>query len=109
MIVNVCPAATSKAPPDRFWAILMDPARFGEWAGARTVAVRPPGASHPGQVVDMRVPYGFTRWRVQIEVAGVDEKAGWIDVVARLPFGIDNREHLTLTETPEGGTLVRLN
>jgi len=29
--------------------------------------------------------------------------------VVRFPFGVDNHEHLILTETAEGGTLVRFN
>jgi hypothetical protein len=39
----------------------------------------------------------------------VDPQRRWIDLLVRLPFGIDNHEHVTLTETKDGGTLVRLN
>ncbi|HEY5034293.1 MAG TPA: hypothetical protein VIJ30_04155 [Candidatus Dormibacteraeota bacterium] len=46
---------------------------------------------------------------IDIEVRGVDPQRRWIDLVVRLPFGVENHEHLTLTETAEGGTLVRFN
>ncbi|HKW58695.1 MAG TPA: SRPBCC family protein [Candidatus Dormibacteraeota bacterium] len=109
MIVNVCPAATSKAPPERFWDILIKPEAYAEWTDARFVSVAPPGPIRAGSVVQMRAA-GFGReWPVRLDITGLDENRRWIDVIARLPFGVDNHEHLTLTETPEGGTLVRFN
>lgn len=48
-------------------------------------------------------------WLFSIDVTGVDPQRRWIDLVVHLPFGIENFEHLTLTETKEGGTLVRFN
>ena len=108
MIVNVCPAATSKAPPDRFWAVVTATERFGEWTDARVDAVEPPGPAQPGQKVRMSHPR-FRRLAFTIDVTGLDPQHRWIDLVARFPFGIVNYEHLTLAETPEGGTLVRFN
>jgi hypothetical protein len=53
---------------------------------------------------------GFGRWwPVRIDVRGVDPQHRWIDWVARLPLGVANHQRTTLTETPEGGTLVRFN
>jgi ligand-binding SRPBCC domain-containing protein len=48
-------------------------------------------------------------WLFSIDVGDVDPQHRWIDLVVHLPFGIQNYEHLTLTETREGGTLVRFN
>ena len=109
MIVSVCPAATSKAPPDRFWAVLTDVDRLGEWVDGRVVSASPPGAARPGQVIDMVTQELGREWPVRIEVGEMDPRRRWIDFLVRLPFGIENREHLTLAETPEGGTLVRFN
>jgi ligand-binding SRPBCC domain-containing protein len=109
VIVNVCPAATSTAPPDRFWAVLTESERLGEWTDARVVSVEPPGAAHPGQRIHMRAPAFGMEFRVRIDVGEMDPRHRWIDFVAHLPFGVDNHEHLTLTETPGGGTLVRFN
>ena len=49
------------------------------------------------------------KWPLSIDVRNIDPQHRWIDLVAHLPFGVDNHEHLTLTATKEGGTLVRFN
>ena len=109
MVVNVCPAATSKAPPERFWEILMRPEAYEEWTDATFLSSEPPGPVQAGSVIHMKAP-GFGRnWPVTLEVTALDPNRRWIDVIARLPLGVDNHEHLTLTETPDGGTLIRFN
>ena len=109
MIVNVCPAATSKAPPDRFWEILLDPKAYERWTDARFISSEPTGPVRAGTVIRMKAP-GFGRaWPVRLEVTGLDPGRRWIDIVVYLPLGIDNHEHLTLTEMPDGGTLIRFN
>lgn len=109
MIVNVCPAATSKAPPDRFWSMLTAPERVGDWAGAAFIRADPPGPMRPGQTVRLAARAFGRGWPLTMEVREVDRERRSIDVLVALPFGIENHEHLTLTATPEGGTLVRLN
>ena len=109
MIVNVCPAATSKAPPDRFWSILTTPERFGDWTDAGFVKSEPPGPVQPGQTIHLGGRALGRYWTFTIDIGDIDPNHRWIDLVAHFPFGIDNYEHLTLAETPEGGTLVRLN
>lgn len=53
---------------------------------------------------------GFGReWAVRIDVHDVDPQHRWIDMVVHLPLGVENHEHVTLAETKEGGTLIRLN
>jgi hypothetical protein len=83
--------------------------RLGEWTDASVVGVDPPGPAQPGQVVSLVAPSFGLKFKVQIDVRDLDPQQRWIDLVAHLPFGIDNHEHLTLTATPEGGTLVRFN
>ena len=109
MIVNVCPVATSSAPPERIWSVVTMPERFEEWVDARFVSAEPPGPAQPGQVIRMSAPELGRQWPVRIEVGDMDPGHRWIDLIAHLPFGVSNHEHLTLTETPEGGTLVRFN
>lgn len=109
MIVNVCPAAVSKAPPDRIWTVLTDPARIHEWNDATFLSASPAGVMTAGQVINLSAP-GFGRnWHVRFDVRDVDPRKRSLDVVVHLPLGIDNHERITLTETPEGGTLVRFN
>jgi hypothetical protein len=109
VLVNVCPAANSTASPDRFWEVLTAVDRLGEWVDGRVVRVDPPGPARPGQVIDMVTSELGRDWPVRIEVGEMDSARRWIDLVARLPFGVDNHERLTLTERPDGGTLVRFN
>jgi ligand-binding SRPBCC domain-containing protein len=109
VIVNVCPAATTKAPPDAVWKVIEATDRFGEWTDATVVSVEPPGPARPGQVVGFAGAALGRRWRFTIDIRDVDPQHRWIDLVAHFPFGIDVEEHLTLTDTKDGGTLVRFN
>ena len=109
MIVNVCPAATTKAPPDSVWKVIEATNRLGEWSDATVVSVEPPGPARAGQVVRLVAPSFGLKFRLTIDVRDVDPQHRWIDLVAHLPFGVDNHEHLTLTEAKGGGTLVRFN
>jgi ligand-binding SRPBCC domain-containing protein len=109
MIVNVCPAATTSAPPDRVWRVLTTPERFSEWNDASFVSAKPPGGVKPGQTIHFTTPALGRTWPVTIDVREMDSQSRWIDLLVRLPFGIENHEHVTLTQTKEGGTLVRFN
>ena len=109
MIVNVCPASVTHASPDHLWSVLSAPERFGEWTDARFVSSDPAGPVKPGQTIHLTAQSFGRSWPVDIAVHDVDPQRRWIDLVVRLPFGVDNHEHLTLTETAEGGTLVRFN
>lgn len=109
MIVNVCPSAVTSASPDRLWEILSTPESYGEWTDARYASHTPPGPVTVGTKIRMTAP-GFGRtWLFAIEITGMDPARRWIDMVARFPLGIDNLEHMTLTERPDGGTLIRFN
>lgn len=109
LIVSVCPAAVTPVTPERVWRVLTSPARFGEWNDATYLSSDPPGPVKPGQKIHLTAPAFGRGWPVTIEVRDVDPQSRWIDLRVSLPFGIDNREHVTLTETPEKGTLVRFN
>jgi ligand-binding SRPBCC domain-containing protein len=109
VVVNVCPAAVPPASAERVWAVLTTPERFSEWNDATYVASEPPGPMLPGQVIHLTAP-GFGRtWSVDIDVRDADAQRRWIDLRVSLPFGVVNEEHVILTETKGGGTLVRFN
>jgi len=109
MVVNVCPAAVTSAPADRVWRVLTTPERFSEWNDATFVSAEPPGPVKPGQTLHFTTPALGRKWPVTMEVRDVDPQSRWIDLVVHLPLGVDNYEHITLTENNEGGTLVRFN
>jgi ligand-binding SRPBCC domain-containing protein len=109
VIVNVCPAAVAKVAPDRVWEVVEATGRLGEWTDAAVVSVEPAGPARAGQVIRMGGRALGRDWHFSIDVGDVDPQHRWIDLVVHLPFGIENFEHLTLTETKEGGTLVRFN
>jgi hypothetical protein len=109
VIVNVCPAAVSSAPAERIWRVMTSLERIGEWQDARFVSASPPGPMESGQVLSLAAR-GFGReWPVKIEVRDIDPRHRWLDLLVNLPFGVENHENVTLTETKEGGTLVRFN
>jgi len=109
VIVNVCPAAVTGASPDRLWDVLAAPERFGEWTDATYRSSDPPGPVTPGQTIHLTAPSFGRSWPVEIRVGGMDPQRRYIDLVAHLPFGVENHERITLTETTEGGTLIRFN
>lgn len=106
VIVNVCPAAFTPASPDQIWSVLTTPELFGEWTDAAYVGSEPPGPVKKGQNIHLAAPSFGRRWPIDIEVRNIDPQRRWIDFLVRLPFGIENHEHVTLTEI-ESGTLVR--
>jgi ligand-binding SRPBCC domain-containing protein len=109
MVINVCPAAITPVSADRIWEVLTAPERFSEWLDATFVSADPPGRLKPGQTIHLSAPSLGRNWPVTIDVRDVDPQRRWVDLLVHLPFGIANHEHLTLTETQEGGTLVRFN
>ena len=94
MIVNVCPAATTAAPPERVWSVLTTPRRFGEWLGASFVSSEPAGPVGPGQVIYLAAPSVGRKWAVRMDVRGMDPQHRWLDLVVHLdltPAALDRR------------------
>ena len=109
MIVNVCPARVTRAPADRLWQLLTTPELFEEWQGAKLVPAMPPGPLSSGQHIVLSAR-AFGRWlRFTFDIGDIGPGRQWLELTARFPFGIINHEHITLTPTGDGGTLVRLN
>jgi len=109
VIVNVCPAAVTSAPPERVWRVITTLERGEEWLDVKVVSAQPPGVMTPGQIIKLGGPVLGLNFYLTMEVGDMDPQRGWIDLLVRLPFGIDNHEHLTLSPTEKGGTLIRFN
>jgi hypothetical protein len=82
---------------------------LGEWLDATFVAASPPGPVKPGQIIYLSARSLGRSWPVSMDVVDVDPQSRWIDLLVRLPFGVENHERVTLSETKGGGTLVRFN
>ena len=85
------------------------PERFGEWTDASFISASPSGPTAPGQVIHLKARGLGRAWPLTIEIGEMDPGHRFIDMLVRLPLQITVAEHLTLTPTPEGGTLVRFN
>jgi uncharacterized protein YndB with AHSA1/START domain len=109
VIVNVCPAAVTSASPERVWQVITNLERGDEWLDARVLSAEPPGPMTSGQTINLSAPSLGREFAVTMEVRDLDPHHLWVDLVVHLPFGIDNHEHLTLTKTEDGGTLLRFN
>jgi hypothetical protein len=96
MTLSVCPIATVQAPAARVWAVLTEPARYGEWWDARTVRITPPGPAAPGQRIVAR-PKGAGRFaRVTLRVVARDDARHTLDLHSAFPLGIRLQNHLVV-------------
>jgi hypothetical protein len=109
VVVNVCPVAVTKASPERVWQVITTLERDEEWLDVKVVSSDPPGPMTPGQTIKLSGPILGRKFLLTMQVGDMDPQRSWVDILVRLPFGIDNHEHLTLTATEEGGTLIRFN
>jgi hypothetical protein len=109
VIVNVCPAAVTTASPERVWQVITNLERDEEWLDVKVVSAQPPGVMTPGQIIKLGGPVLGLKFYLTMEVGDTDPQRRWVDLLVRLPLGIENHEHLTLTPTDEGGTLIRFN
>src|SRR5262245_13151535 len=98
MTISVCPNATVHAPIAHVWAVLMDPAGYGEWWDARTERVTPAGAAAPGQVIEASASGLGRRWPVRLVVEAVDAARHTLDLHTTLPLGITLANHIVCAE-----------
>src|ERR1017187_2903111 len=96
--MSVCPVARIAAPVERVWALLADPAGYGQWRDGTIDSVEPPGAARTGQIVTISAHAFGKRWLVTGAVDGVDDERHQIGVRVTLPFGVV--EHSQITCTP---------
>jgi carbon monoxide dehydrogenase subunit G len=98
MGLSVCPVAAIAAPVERIWALLADPAQYGQWIDGTVDVVEPAGPAQPGQVLTVTTSALGRRWRVRIAIEDVDADRHQIRFQVKLPFGV--LEDSTITCTP---------
>jgi hypothetical protein len=109
MIINVCPWAIANAQLGVVWQVLVNTERYGDWIDADVVSVHPAGPARSGQRIVLAARAFGRRWHATIEIARIDSDCRWIDLVARTPLSVVNREHITLVPVHSSRTLVRFN
>ena len=102
MSVSVCPMAVVKAPLERVWSLLSEPANYDLWWDVRTQLIVPEGHAQAGQRVHAKAG-GFS---IFISVDAVDESKHKIDFISKFPFGITGFNHITCTALPDSTTQV---
>lgn len=96
MAFSTCPIAVVKAPAERVWNLLSEPANYDQWWDAQTGAITPPGSAQPGQRIEAGATALGRQWNlINITVEHVDPTRRAIDLTTRLPLGITVHNHIT--------------
>ena len=106
MSFSTCPVAVIDAPVERVWSLFNQPTNYDRWWDATTLSIIPQGPAQPGQRVLAYSKAFGARWKVRLEVEGVDENRRQIDLKTELPLGITVRNHITCNAADEGRSLV---
>jgi ligand-binding SRPBCC domain-containing protein len=90
----MCPIAVVRAPEERVWYLLCQPANYAQWWDAQTLAITPAGSAQPGQRIEAQTTALGRQWTVSITVEHIDYAQHVIDLTTRLPFGITVHNHI---------------
>ena len=93
-MLNVCPAAIVKAPVERVWALLADPAGYDRWWDAHTERIVPEGPAHVSQRLHGWSGALGRRWPVTLTIEMVDEAKHQLGFRTTLPLGIGVQNHI---------------
>lgn len=96
-----CPTAVVNAPADLVWALLIQPAGWGDVFDVQITAVDPPGPAATGQrIAGETGPKLFARLvalTLMFQIVEVDAEHHRMVIDVRLPFGISVHEDLRCT------------
>jgi hypothetical protein len=106
MAYSVCPSDVVRAPVDIVWALMTDPASWGDFFDARVRSVEPAGPAVVGQRVCVSTGPWPTRFRLRFDFTEVDLSNHSLGVKIRMPFGIVNDEHFTCSPIDDGACRV---
>jgi hypothetical protein len=88
LTLSVCPITVVRSRADRVWALLAQPALYDNWWDAKTDAIVPPGAVHPGQEIRAHSRAVGRDWPIHVRVVAVDESRRQLELASSYPFGI---------------------
>jgi|SRR5271169_974388 len=92
-----CPTAVVNAPVDAVWALLMEPAGWGEVFDMRVLDVDPPGPTRIGQHVRGETGLKILHLKLMFRMLEIDSAHHRLRMDVNLPFGLNVREDLRCT------------
>jgi hypothetical protein len=107
MVLNVCPADTVRAPVERVWELLMQPAEYGRFWDMTVERVEPEGPATVGQTFAGWSRALCRRWRIAGEIQEVDAQRHQILFRLTLPFGLLSSNRIMCARIDEQSCTVR--
>jgi hypothetical protein len=89
-----CPTDTVSAPVEIVWALLSDPADWGQFFDLIIKRTDPPGPATVGQIIQAGSGPRFLHLNLTFEFVEIDPANYRLRLNVRLPFGITVREDL---------------
>jgi hypothetical protein len=107
MTLNVCPADTVRAPLERVWELLMQPAEYGRFWDLTVERVEPEGPAVVGQKFIGWSRALARRWRIDGEIQEVDAQRHQLLFRMALPFGVVGHNRIMCAPIDAHSCLVR--
>jgi hypothetical protein len=92
-----CPTAVVDAPAAIVWALLMEPAGWGNVFDVRVASVDPPGPATVGQKVCGETNPQFLHLKLEFRMIEIDTDHHFLRMDVNLPFGLAVHEDLRCT------------
>src|SRR5258708_32850857 len=93
-----CPTAVVDAPVEVVWALLVEPAGWGNVLDVRINSVDPPGPAAAGQTVAGETGPRFFHLKLTFQGIEIEAKRLRLLLDIQLPFGVADSEDLTCTQ-----------
>jgi uncharacterized protein YndB with AHSA1/START domain len=107
MALNVCPADTVRAPVERVWELLMQPAGYGRFWDFTVEGVEPEGPAVAGQRLVGWTRALCRRWRFEGEIQEVNAARHQILFRMSLPLGIVSKNRIMCARVDEKNCTLR--
>jgi hypothetical protein len=107
MTLNVCPADTVRAPVERVWELLIQPAGYGRFWDMTIERVEPAGPARLGQKFVGRTTALCRRWRLDGEIQEVDAQRHQILFRLALPLGLISSNRIMCARIDDQSCTVR--
>lgn len=97
MSLTVCPAAVVAAPVEMVWGNLVQWERYYDWADVWVERKEPEGPATVGQTIYFAGKVFFRTMRFSFKVEELNPERYQLGLLAVLPFGLQEKPHVTCT------------